>query len=184
MSVPPKARMDVDEFLAWSQDRPGRYELVDGEMFAMSPQRVRHAETKFAVQMALRTAIRTAGLPCRMLPDGLTVRVDRATIYEPDALVYCGARLDGDAVEAPEPVIVVEVLSPGTQATDTGEKLVGYFRLASVMHYLVVDPKKRLVVHHRRGTDELIETRIVSAGRLDLTPPGLALPLADVFADL
>lgn len=183
MSAQPKARMTVDEFLSWAEDRPGRYELVDGEVFAMSPQRTRHAEAKFAVQMALRNGIHAAGLPCWMLPDGMTVRVDRSTAYEPDALVYCGVRLDGDAVEAPEPVIVVEVLSPGTRGTDTGQKLDGYFRVASVMHYLIVDPKKRIVIHHRRGTHIPIETRILSDGTLELTPPGLSLSLSEVFAD-
>ncbi|HEX8417213.1 MAG TPA: Uma2 family endonuclease [Methylobacterium sp.] len=184
MSVQPKARMNVDEFLAWAGDRPGRYELLDGEVYAMSPQRARHAEVKFSIQTALKVGIRAASLPCRMLPDGLTVRIDRSTAYEPDALVYCGQRLDGDAIEAPEPIIVVEVLSPSTGNIDTGQKLGGYFRVPSVSHYLIVDPKARIVIHHRRGADDLIETRIVSAGTLDLAPPGLSLSLDAVFADL
>ncbi|NEU11806.1 Uma2 family endonuclease [Methylobacterium sp. BTF04] len=182
MSAQPKARMTVDEFLAWAEHQPGRHELVDGEVYAMSPQRVRHAETKFSVQLALRTAIREAGLPCRMLPDGLTVRIDAATSFEPDALVYCGERLDADATEAPEPIIVVEVLSPSTGHVDTGQKLAGYFRVPSVMHYLIVDPRKAMVIHHRRGADDLIETRIASAGVLDLHPPGLRIPIAELFA--
>lgn len=182
MSVQPKARMTVDEFLAWAEHQPGRYELVDGEVFGMSPQGVRHAETKFAVQLALRIALRQADLPCRMLPDGLTVRIDATTGFEPDALVYCGERLDADAIEAPAPIIVVEVLSPSTSHVDTGQKLEGYFRVPSVMHYLIVDPKKTLVIHHRRGAGEMIETRIASSGTLALHPPGLSLSVADLFA--
>lgn len=49
---------------------------------------------------------------------------------------------------------------------------------------LIVDPKALIVIHHRRGADDLIETRIVSAGTLDLAPPGLSLSLEDVFTDL
>ncbi|WP_430913729.1 Uma2 family endonuclease [Methylobacterium sp. sgz302541] len=184
MSVQPKPYMDVDEFLDWAKDRPGRHELVDGEVHAMSPQRARHARAKYRIQAALDRAIAAGRLSCEMLPDGMTVKVDATTAYEPDALVQCGERAADDAVTATHPIIVVEVLSPGTQATDTGEKLGGYFKLASVMHYLIVDPRKRLVIHHRRGEGELIETRIVSAGSLDLTPPGLSLSLAEAFADL
>ncbi|GJD93784.1 Uma2 family endonuclease [Methylobacterium iners] len=184
MSVQPKARMTVDEFLAWAEHQPGRYELVNGEVYAMSPQRARHARTKYVIQAALERAIRERGLPCRMLPDGMTVRVDRSTAYEPDALVYCGNPLDGEAIEVSEPVIVVEVLSPSTGNVDTGEKLAGYFRVASVVHYLVVDPKNHMVIHHRRGAEDLIETRIVSIGTLDLSPPGLSLSLDEIFADL
>jgi Uma2 family endonuclease len=174
--------MDVDQFLTWALDRPGRYELVGGEVVAMAPQRVRHADVKFAVQSALRSAIRRAGTSCHMLPDGMTVRIDAETAYEPDALVYCGPPLPPDAVEVPEPVIVVEVLSPGTKRVDTGEKFSGYFSLPSIRHYLIVNPTTRVVTHHARGTGDLIQSRIVAEGPLSLDPPGLELGAADLFA--
>ncbi|MDB5645921.1 Uma2 family endonuclease [Methylobacterium sp.] len=183
MSVQPKPRLSVEEFLAWAEHQPGRFELLDGEIFAMSPQRVRHAETKFAVQLALRDGIHRAGLPCHMLPDGITVRVDNATSFEPNALVHCGEQLDADAITATDPVIVVEVLSPSTGRIDTGQKLVGYFRVPSVMHYLIVDPVRRMVIHHRRGPEALIETRICASGRIDLDPPGLSLDLEACFPE-
>lgn len=183
MSAHPQKRLTVDEFLVWAVGQPGRYELVDGEVYAMSPQRARHARAKFAVQSALQSSILSRGLPCQMFPDGMTVRIDQSTAFEPDALVTCGERLDHDAIEVPAPVIVVEVLSPGTSGVDTGHKLAGYFRVPSILHYLIVDPKKRLLIHHRRGDGDLIETRLVFAGSLDLAPPGLAIALADLFAE-
>jgi Uma2 family endonuclease len=183
MTAHVQPKMTVDEFLAWAEDRPGRYELVEGEVFAMSPERARHAEVKFAVQTALADAIRAAGTPCRMLPDGMTVRVGERTAYEPDALVYCGERLPGDAVEVPNPLVVIEVLSPGTKMQDTGAKLTGYFDLASLQHYLIIDPVRNLVIHHRRAADA-IETRIASEGILRLDPPGIELSLDGMFAGL
>jgi Uma2 family endonuclease len=176
--------MTVDEFLVWAEGQPGRYELVDGEVFAMSPERVRHGLVKYAAQTALNRAIETAGLPCHMMPDGITVRIDAATTFEPDALVYCGPPIDLDAIEVPNPVVVVEVLSAGAVLVDSGGKLPGYFSVASVAHYLMIDPVKRLVIHHARGTEGLIETRIASEGTLDLTPPGMSLSVAELFADL
>lgn len=184
MSAEPKPRMSVDEFLAWAEDRPGRYELDRGEVVAMAPERARHADVKFAVQAALKAALRRGGLPCRMLPDGMTVRIDRETAYEPDALVYCGPRLDPAAVEVPNPVILVEVLSASARGVDSGEKFSGYFRIPSVQHYLIVDPERRLVVHHRRGGDARIETRSVTDVALILDPPGIRLALAELFEDL
>lgn len=117
-----------------------------------------------------------------MLPDGITVRIDARTAYEPDALVYCGPRLHGDAVEAPAPVIVVEVLSPGTAAKDKGRKLAGYFGVPSVRHYLIVDAVRRLVTHHWRAGSG-IETGVISDGRLRLDPPGIELALDELFPD-
>lgn len=184
MSAEPKPRMSVDEFLAWAEGRPGRFELHRGRIVGMSPERTRHADGKFGVQTALKAAIRRDGLPCRMLPDGMTVRIDADTAYEPDALVYCGQRLDPEAVEVPNPVIVVEVLSPSTRGVDSGAKLVGYFQVPSVRHYLVVDAERHRVVHHRRADGTRIETQIVADGALVLDPPGLSLALADLFEDL
>jgi Uma2 family endonuclease len=183
MSVAPKLRMTVDEFLAWSQTVPGRHELVNGEVFAMSPERARHARAKAAAFNALAQAIRRSGTLCEAFPDGMTVRIDQQTIYEPDAAVHCGERLDDEAVEVANPVVVVEVLSPRTGEYDTTEKLVGYFRVDSVQHYLIVDPVRRLVIHHRRAA-QAIETRIATDGALQLDPPGLTLNLDDVFRDL
>ena len=118
-----------------------------------------------------------------MLPDGMTVRISPRVAYEPDALVYCGERLPGDAVEVPNPIIVVEVLSPGTLDHDTSGKLAGYFQVSSVQHYLIVDPTQQLVIHHRR-TDDAIETRIAGGGTLRLEPPGIELALGDLFAEV
>ena len=119
--------MTVDEFLVWAEGQDGRWELYNGVPYAMAPERTGHGKIKFAVQTALLQGIRKAGLPCHMLPDGATVRVSQHTAHEPDALVYCGAELPRDAIEVPNPVIVVEVASPSTRKIDASLKLTGYF---------------------------------------------------------
>ncbi|MFL4968175.1 MAG: Uma2 family endonuclease [Xanthobacteraceae bacterium] len=181
MTALPQIRMTVDEFLAWADRQPGRYELANGIVHAMSPEGAGHAKVKFAVQAALAAGIRARGLPCHMLPDGMTVRIDDMTAYEPDALVYCGPELPPRAVEVPNPVILVEVLSPSTRNIDATAKLVGYFRLTSLAHYLIVDPDERLIVHHAHGEGDTILTHIVRDGRLTLDPPGLEVALEDIY---
>jgi Uma2 family endonuclease len=175
--------MTTDEFLVWAEGRPGRYELIDGQVIAMSPERVRHAEVKAAAYLSLRAAIRSANRPCRAMPDGLTVCIDDHTAFEPDALVYCGERAVPDALAIPNPVIAVEVVSPGTRSVDQGAKLRGYFRVRSVAHYLILYPDNRLAVHHARGTGDAVVTRMISEGTLALDPPGLTVPVADLFDD-
>jgi Uma2 family endonuclease len=178
----PKTKFTVDEFLAWVEEFPGRYELEDGQVYGMAPQRLGHATTKFKVQAALLTAIRKAGLPCHMVPDGATVRISQTSAYEPDALVYCGQERPADDLEVPDPVIVVEVLSPGSRYLDSGAKLGGYFQVPSVAHYLIVDTPKRLVIHHARDGSGTIATRVVSEGTVQLNPPGLTLPIEACFS--
>ena len=116
-------KMTVDEYLAWAEEHPGRYELYAGVVYAMVPERAGHAKVKYAVQSALLKGIRKAGISCHMLPDGMTVRVDRHTAHEPDALVYCGEEVPNSVVEVPKPVIVVEVLSPSTRHIDASASL-------------------------------------------------------------
>jgi Uma2 family endonuclease len=181
MTALPKHKMTVDEYLAWAQDQSGRFELYAGVAYAMTPERAGHATVKFAVQTALREAIRRAGISCHMLPDGMTIRVDAHTAHEPDALVYCGERLPRDAVEVPQPVIVVEVLSPSTRHIDASAKLAGYFGVSSVQHYLIVDPDQRLVIHHARSGVDTLATRIMHDGRLALDPPGIEVAVPDFY---
>jgi Uma2 family endonuclease len=176
-------RMTVDEFLRWLEEGPegARYELVAGEVVGMAPERAAHAFLKARVWRAFDDQIVERGLPCQALPDGMTVKVDERTAYEPDAAVHCGAPLADDAILVPEPVIVVEVLSPTTKARDAGAKLADYFRLPSVRHYLLVHTERPTVIHHRRDDDGTIRTRIATAGDLVLDPPGLTLELAQIY---
>jgi Uma2 family endonuclease len=181
MTALPQHKMTVDEFLAWAEGQPGRFELYAGTVYAMTPERVQHARVKFAVQTALAMGIRRTGLPCHMLPDGMTVRVDRDTAHEPDAFVYCGQQISGSSIEVPNPVILVEVLSPSTRYIDASAKLAGYFRLASVRHYLIIDPDRPLVVNHARGERDTIATKVLHAGALKLDPPGIELSIEEFY---
>ena len=183
MTVLTKPRMTVDEFLAWLEERPGRYELDRGEVYPMSPETLGHAERKVAVYNALRAAIRARGLSLHAVPDGGTVRIDETTAYEPDAVVYYGEKLPASAVEVPDPLIVVEVLSPSTRQLDASIKLAAYFRLQSVLHYLIVDPTEPMIVHHCRGSGSTIITRVLTEGVVVLAPPGLELALDDIYSD-
>ena len=136
---------------------------------------------KLNAMIALREAIAARGLSCQALPDGMSVRVNDRTVYEPDALVRCGPPLPGDAIEVADPVIVVEVVSPSSRGVDRGVKLARYFSLPSVRHYLIVDTDSHVVIHHRRDENGEIGVRIVPDGLLRLDPPGLAIDVQDIF---
>jgi len=177
-----QSQMDVDAFLLWADGRQGRWELRDGQPVMMAPERAAHALTKFAAQKALEHGIERAGLPCRVFPDGMTVRIAARTAFEPDALVVCPPPADLNTMEIPNPVIVVEVLSPSTAADDHGVKLDGYFSLPSVMHYLILDADRRVMIHHRRGQAGAIETRVLRDGVAALDPPGFEAEVSGFFA--
>jgi Uma2 family endonuclease len=173
-------RYSREEFRRWHEAQPrGRYERVDGRVVAISPERGAHLRVKGAVYRALDRAIVASGVDCQALPDGATVEIGDSD-YEPDALVNCGEAMADDAVAAPNPVVVVEVLSPSTTSTDTGAKLADYFRVKSVAHYLIVHPTRRTVIHHRRA-GEGIETRIIVSGPIAMEPPGIVITAEEIY---
>ena len=118
LSTKMDGRFSREAFRRWYALQPsGRYERVDGRIVGMAPERGAHLRIKGAVYKALDRAISRAGLICQALPDGATVETGDSD-DEPDALVNCGEAMADDAAAAPNPVIVVEVLSPGTASTD------------------------------------------------------------------
>jgi Uma2 family endonuclease len=179
----PDVIMSREDYRRWAEAQPrGRFERIDGVVVAMAPERAIHADRKALIWLALRQAVATAGLPCHVYPDGMTVEVDDSD-FEPDAVLHCGERLPGDAVAVPNPMIVVEVLSPSTRGDDLTRKLVAYFRLSSVQHYLVFWADRPQAIHHRRREDgQGIETQMMTDGEIRLDPPGITITLAEVYA--
>ena len=185
MNLADKSVMTADAFLQWTGSLPEgeRYELVAGEPVSMSPERNRHNLVKVDCCLALRHAVRTGEHDCTVFGDGATVKIDEKNVYEPDVTVQCGGVIDVDSTIVSHPTILVEVLSPSTKGVDSSDKLLGYFQLASVHHYLIVDPVRYAVIHHfRTGTG--IGTSLLHEGILKLDPPGIEIRILDFFETL
>jgi Uma2 family endonuclease len=116
-------------------------------------------------------------LRCEALPEGLTVPIDMHTAYEPDVLVYCGDAPAPSSMTVQNPIVIVEVLSPATRHHDTSAKLIGYFKLPSVAHYLLIDPDARTVIHYARNA----AANELSSCPLRLDPPGMDLTVEDLL---
>ncbi len=175
--------MTVPDYLAWgnSQSEKVRAELINGQIVAMAPERADHNRLKGAAFLALQQAVKNARVPCEVFMDGMTVPIDPHTAYVPDVLVHCGRRIPGNQLTAPAPVIVVEVLSPASVHSDTSAKLIGYFKLPSVRHYLVIDPETRAITHHMRAEDGMLSAITLGSGTVRLDPPGLAVEAGDLI---
>ena len=183
MNIALPRSLNVDQFLAWAvQQEEGKYELVDGVVIMQQSQKWVHSRVKLEVAVALREAIKKAGVSFYVGSDGPTVRISEHKAFVPDALVAPLPEPAPDSLEIPNPVIVVEVLSPSTARIDATTKLRGYFEVPSVQHYLIVDPEDCTVTHHRRGTSTALETRIVGEGTLPLDPPGIQIDVRSLFA--
>ena len=172
--------MSREEWRRWSEDHGARSERVRGEVIAMAPERWAHARAKANILLAFRAAL--AGRPeCVAVPDGMTVEIDEDTDYEPDVAIHCGGPIPDDSTAIPNPVVVVEVLSPATRHVDTHIKLGDYFRLPSIQHCLLVRADWREVLHCKRDASGSPALTTVTSGAVTLDPPGVALRVQDIF---
>ncbi len=180
-------KMTVDAFLEWQEDKEGKWELHDGvpvrkhDPARGDAERIRHVNTKAAVYVALLNALEKAGSDCHAVTDGATVHIDKNISYVPDALVYCGKAANEDAISITDPLVIVEVLSPSTAYKDVSTKLEDYFKLPSVLHYVILDPKLKRIQHHYRD-GERVRLDPVEGEILKLDPPGLTLAVRELFA--
>jgi Uma2 family endonuclease len=180
VSLVPDVRMNVAEFLAWSELHPEpedqRYELVEGEVVAVPrAETIGHNRAKWAAYRTLHDAVRAAGLLSAALMKGVGVATDDKTVRLPDVMVQSGPITDRDAVLVEKPLIVVEVASPGNPVVS---KLVDYFSAESIRHYLISVLSKSAVIHHERNEHGAIVARVVKDGDIVLDPPGLSVSVA------
>ncbi|HTS54721.1 MAG TPA: Uma2 family endonuclease [Burkholderiales bacterium] len=139
-----------EEYLRLEAQSPTRHEYVNGEMFAMTGGTLRHNVIAGNVFAALRTT------RCRAFMNDVRVRVQKHdAYYYPDVLVSCGPSmqsLDAESSTVEDPVLILEVLSANTEATDRREKLLAYRTLPSLAEYVLVSQDQaRLEIHRRRG---------------------------------
>jgi Uma2 family endonuclease len=178
-----RQRMTLDDFLLWSsRQSTGRFELVDGEVVAVASESGGHNLVKLAMAMALRDAAAAAGFAGTVFTDGMTVRITEYQGREPDAAVACTPVADKSSKIIPDPLIVCEVVSPSSEQTDTTTKLMEYFSVPTIEHYLVVSIEPLGVIHYRRGPEGLLLTQIAKSGTLRFDPPGLILDVAPILA--
>jgi hypothetical protein len=107
----------------------------------MAPASLNHTIIKGTVFAALRSAL--AGTSCQVFTDGTQITTDEISVI-PDVVVTC-APLDHSTPAIAEPAIIVEVMSPSSEAEDTLRKWFSYRGIASLKHYLVLAQDRRVV---------------------------------------
>ncbi len=143
-----------EEYLHLEAQSPVRHEYVSGEIFAMTGGTLRHNAIAVNLVAALHAHLRNT--PCRAFINDVRVRVAKANAYYyPDLLVSCARdaqAMDLQSGEVEDAVLIIEVLSQGTEATDRREKLLAYRTLASLAEYaLISQDQARVEIHRRRG---------------------------------
>ncbi len=174
-----------DAYLAWEARQPIRYELVDGQVYAMGGGTADHDTIGNNLRAALHTQMR--GKPCRAHGPDLKVRAGKDGRY-PDALIDCGPREPG-ALQAQEPVAVFEVLSKSTGWIDQSLKLRDYDATPSIRTYVLISQdERRAMVYTRDAAGRLgIQSAVVLEGAeasVEIPEFGLVVPFSALYEGL
>jgi Uma2 family endonuclease len=147
--------MGLDDFEEFILDKPEdeKWELINGRVVrGMVGARLDHARIIQNVNFALRSHIRSKGLPCETFTESawLKQRFQKLAAF-PDVMVRCGP-IERDAPSVDDPLILIEVGSPNSRDRDRGEKASAYMRLASAKHVCFIDRDRVLIeAYDRRG---------------------------------
>ena len=168
------------EFLDWEDGTDTRYELIDGRPVAMAPVSASHSIIVVNLGFELKSRLKA---PCYAGGEAGVVRPDRDdTFYEADIVLSCTPITAGTKV-IPNPLVVIEVLSPLTLEHDRGRKAYDYTRIESVQEIVLLSSEQRhVVIWRRRGAKWEVEDLIGDAA-LELEAVGVTIPLAAVYAD-
>lgn len=173
-------RLSVDEYLQGEQQAEQRHELVAGEVHAMTGASNLHNLLAGALHAALRAHLRGSG--CRVFVSDMKVRIDD-DFYYPDLLVSCHPQTTIAYYET-EPVVIIEILSPSTEARDRFEKRLAYQRLLSLREYvLVTQDRLRIEVYRRAENGWEVET-CTNGDALQLQSIDFRLPVTGVYEDV
>ncbi|MDC0720153.1 Uma2 family endonuclease [Nannocystis bainbridge] len=170
----------VDEFLAISWPEGERHELHDGRVIAGTLPTRAHQTLLMALAYTLANGLHDPWEV--LLAAGIASPTRAHTCYQVDLLVTCEPPQPRQRI-IHAPVLLVEVLSPSTQANDRNRKLPDYRQMPSVQEVLLIDSEAMHVELYRRfeGTRWLSEILREPTDLLHLESVGLDLALADLY---
>jgi Uma2 family endonuclease len=177
--------LTIEEFLEWSETTDERYELVDGEVVAMSPTSQTHGLIFAEIAGIIRDHLRKAGGRCRVvLEPGVKTRVRARHNYRiPELGVICKPPVAGTQMVA-EPVLIVEVLSPSNRKA-TWTNIWAYATNPAVQEILVIESMKIkgwLLRRQADGSWPEDPEPISHDGRIVLNSIDLSILLTDAYA--
>ena len=176
----PLPNLSLVDFLAWENEQVERHEFYRGEAFLMVGTRRIHARVVMNLARALGNAL--ADTPCQVFSESAKLSPTDDTILYPDVFVTCDPADLRTEMIFRAPKLVIEVLSPSTQAHDRSAKFALYRRMTSLLEYGLVDPETRRVEVFRIGADGLWVLHDMSdSDALSLASVDVRIAMNDVF---
>jgi Uma2 family endonuclease len=176
--------LSTEEYLAAEQDSPIKHEYIQGQVYAMAGASDAHVTVAGNLFALLRNHLRGTG--CRVYMADMKTQIESANVfYYPDVMVTCDARDKNFTYFKRYPCLIVEVLSPTTEAFDRGNKFADYRRLETLQEYVLINPETMSVECFRRNSEGLWVLYPYSEGEeVRLASVYFAVAIANLYEDV
>ena len=158
-SIVAKTYLTPEEYITFERKALTKHEYLSGEIVAMSGASFAHNFITGDIFGELRTQLQ--GGKCKAVTSDMRVKVsETGSYFYPDVVVFCGEPQAEDNISDTllNPTVIIEVLSPSTEARDRGEKFWHYQHLASLQEYVLVFQDRVRVEHHVRAGNDWLRT--------------------------
>jgi Uma2 family endonuclease len=188
MSTQPKTYLTPEQYLEIESNAEFKSEYYQGEMFAMAGAGESH--NLLVANLIIGLGAQLLSGPCRIYPSDMRLRVEKTGLHTyPDVMVVCsGPQFTGkNRVTLLNPTLIVEVLSPSTEAYDRGRKFDQYKSILSFQQYLLVASDR---IHVDLFTRQLDGDWLLKSAdppeedSLKLQSIGCRLTLADLYRNV
>lgn len=179
-----KPFLTPEEYLVLERQADIKSEYLNGEMFAMSGGSFPHNLISGNLVGELRQVLKKS--PCRVCPGDQRIHIPATGLYTyPDAVVICGEpRFEDEELDTLlNPALVVEVLSPSTEAYDRGKKFEHYRSIESLAEYLLVSQTEPRVEQFLRQEDGIWLFKAFAGLGVTMPLPSLGceIALAEIY---
>jgi Uma2 family endonuclease len=180
----PQTRVTPEDYLAFERASEEKHEYYAGEIFAMTGASTNHNRIVGSTYAALYAQLRER--PCDILANDMRVKVPATGLYTyPDISILCEEPQfeDSEVDTLLNPTVIIEVLSPSTEAYDRGKKFQHYRTIPSFQEYLLISQDNVRVEHYRRqGNDkwEMADAHTLDA-TITLPSVNCTLRLSDIY---
>jgi Uma2 family endonuclease len=186
MSAQTIVKMTDAEYLAFERASDIRHEFLDGEIFAMAGAGAIHGRISTNLSGLLFNALRRKS--CEVFSADLRVHIPTTGLYTyPDLLVVCGQPqfLDNEFDTLLNPKVIIEILSPSTEAYDRGAKFADYMTLPSLAHYVLVSQDRvRIEVFTRQEAGPWLYSQQLAGEKVELPAIEAVLVVDEVYENV
>ncbi|MCT7955938.1 Uma2 family endonuclease [Laspinema palackyanum] len=187
--------MSPEEYLEWEEKQPLKYEYMNGKVFAkneeinsenlaLTGRTIAHNEIAVNLTTALKNHLRGKGFKVLMADSKLGVS-ESGPFHYPDVMVTCNEQDKLAKTVINFPCLIAEVLSPGTEGFDRGQKFQNYRQISTLREYLLVSANQKMVECFRLNEKGLWELSTYGEGdEIELTSIEFRVPIDLIYEDV